>query len=228
MGSVPFSMGGTLLNTNPTGSGNDMTFIRLAGPLPFGVALAGWSTGHPDDAYGVHHPRGSWKRVNFMEAEGECPGCEVCGDGTDYDYYELDPANGVSEEGSSGSGLFNSVGLLTGHLRGRCCVISNCADGVFNCSEANEWDAYYGEFETTYPIIRHWLEMGGTIRVNWTNTSPPWLGTPNDPFPTVNMGNGVAWDGAIMRIQSGSYDEAVTFDNAMTVFADGGVVTIGQ
>ncbi|HEY3242954.1 MAG TPA: hypothetical protein VGM03_06330 [Phycisphaerae bacterium] len=226
MATVPFSMGGTLLQTNPTEGGNDMTFLRLAGGLPAGIGLAGWTTAHLDPAIGIHHPAGSWKRTVFLSDTGFCPGCEFCGDGTDYDYYDFD--NGLIEPGSSGSGLFNASGQLAGQLFGTCCVSAACADGVFNCAEAGDFNVQYGEFETTFPLIQYWLELGGTIHVNWTNTAPPWLGTPSDPFLTVNQGNLAAWDGVVMRIQAGSYNETVTFTRAMTVVAEGGTVVIGQ
>ena len=153
---LPRNCGGTLLATNPTDGGNDMTFIRLDGGLPGGISLAGWTTGHPDPAVGIHHPSvgaGSWKRVVFLTDVGVCPGCEFCGDGTDYDYYDMAQGEGLTEPGSSGSGVFNSAGQLAGQLWGVCCVVPACADEVYDCNEHDEWVTQYGEFETTYPII---------------------------------------------------------------------------
>ncbi len=222
------NLGATLLETNPTSGGNDMCFLRLNTELPGGLGLAGWTTAHPNDAYGIHHPAGSWKRVHFMDAEGACPGCEFCGDGTDYDYYQFLPGMGVSEPGSSGSGIFNTSGQLFGQLFGTCCVISDCADGVFDCVEAPEFDAQYGEFETTYPMVQTWLEIGGTIRVDHANTTPPWQGTPANPFPTVGLGHSFAWDGSQISIKAGSYNETLTLNKEVRLLADGGTVAIGQ
>lgn len=218
--------GGTLLETNPTNGGNDMTFIRLAGDLPGGVGFAGWTTDRPDSGYGIHHPRGDWKRVTFVSDVGFCPGCAGCGDPYDYDFYDMD--NGIIEGGSSGSGVFNSAGQLAGQLYGHCCPSASCLGEELDCGNVDEFAAMYGEFETTYPIISYWLKIGGTIHVDGTNITPPWLGTPDDPFPLVSLANNFAWNGARIKIRAGSYPETLTFSKELTVLAQGGVVTIGQ
>ena len=143
-----------------------------------------------------------------------------------YDFFSFDA--GFSEGGSSGSGIFNYAGQLAGQLFGACCLSPDCLDMVRECDETHLWAAYYGEFEETYPIIRTWLEIGGTIRVDAANTTPPYEGTPDDPFPFVHMGHALAWNGARIKIQSGSYPEPVTFSKELAVLAHGGMVTIGE
>jgi hypothetical protein len=223
---LPRNTGGTLLETNPTDGGNDMTFIRLADDLPGGVGFAGWTTDRPVSGYGIHHPNGVPKRVTFLSDVGSCPGCTGCGDPADYDYYDMD--SGIIEGGSSGSGVFNSSGQLAGQLYGICCPSLSCVGESLNCGNVDEFAAMYGEFETTYPIIRDWLKIGGTIHVDGTNIMSPWLGTPDDPFPLVSMANNFAWNGARIKIRAGSYPETLTFSKELTVVAQGGIVTIGQ
>ena len=224
--SLPRTVGGTLLETDDTDDGNDMTFIRLTDNLPGGIAFAGWTTARPASGYGIHHPRGDWKRVTFLSDVGTCGGCTFCGDPYDYDYYDID--NGIIEPGSSGSGVFNSSGQLAGQLFGDCCLYVSCAGESLNCGNVDEYVAMYGEFETTYPIIRHWLEIGGTIHVDAANILPPWTGTPSAPFPTVALGYSFAWHGARIKIQAGLYPENLTLSKPVTLVASGGTVTIGQ
>jgi hypothetical protein len=220
---LPRNNGSTLLETS---SENDMSFLRLDGGLPGGVVLAGWTTGHPDEGYGIHHPGhppGNWKRVTFLSDVGFCPGCVFCGDTGDYDYYNMD--SGIIERGSSGSGIFNSAGQLAGHLSGDCDLYP--PDDELSCDNVDDFVAQYGEFETTYPIIRRWLEIGGTIHVDGSYSGRE-EGTPTKPFNTVNEANNFAWDGARIKIQAGSYPETLVFTKTLTVLATGGTVTIGE
>lgn len=217
--------GGTLLETDDTDDGCDMTFIRLTDDLPGGIAFAGWTTARPASGIGIHHPNGDYKRVTFLSDVGDCGGCTFCGDPFDYDYYDMD--NGITEGGSSGSGVFNSSGQLAGQLRGHCCIYASCAGEDLDCGNVDEHVATYGEFETTYPIIQHWLELGGTVHVQ-AGAQPPGDGTPSSPFPTVAMGYNVAWDGARIKIQAAIYPENLTLSKRVTLVASGGTVTIGN
>jgi hypothetical protein len=217
---LPRSDGGTLLHTN---SGNDMTFMRLNGGIPGGTA-AGWTTGHPSSAYGVHHPGGDWKRATFLSDVGFCPGCEFCGSGANYDHYDMD--DGVIEGGSSGSGVFNSSGQLAGQLKGHCCLYASCSGEEVSCGNADEMTAFYGEFEETYPIIERWLVLGGTIHVDGSYVGTE-LGTPSQPFDTVTEAYDLAWDGARIKIEAGSYPETLTMSKEVALLANGGTVIIG-
>lgn len=159
--SLPRSdIGGQLLETN---SGNDMAFIRLKN-VPAGVGFAGWSTETSAAAYGIHHPAGSWKRYVELDDVGLCASC-VCSDPTDFDYY--DRIRGLTEEGSSGSGAFNSAGQLVGQLLGR--NSTGCNPGVLTCGNRTDFWSIYGEFETTYEDtdVKYWLQLGGTLHVDW-------------------------------------------------------------
>ena len=216
----PTLTGGVVLENNPQG-GNDMTFIRLNGQLPAGVTMAGWSTGGPDNnSYGIHHPDGAFKRVTFFEPSSYLP----CTLEFDDEYHIVNPLRGGIEGGSSGSGLFNGSGRLIGQLRGRCGV---SVDGNGNCSSDDGWRAVYGTFAITYPIIRRWLEIGGTINVNLFHGGNE-LGTPSQPYRTVTGGYNLAWNNTRLKIKPGNYNERVTFSKPMTILADGGPVIIGR
>jgi len=217
----PKTHGGTLLRSY---SENDMTFIRLNGDLPAGVTMTGWTTDTSvGNAVGVHHPAGSWKRAVFLDATDVCVTC-WCGDPTDYDYYDYE--RGLTEPGSSGSGVFNGAGQLAGQLRGCCADWADCDDK--NCSNFRNYWSYYGEFETTYDEISHWLYLGGTVNVNWfTLPNMPETGTPGFPFDTVTEGYNYAWPGARLKIQAGDYPETITFAKEMLIVGAGGDVIIG-
>jgi hypothetical protein len=176
----------------------------------------------PTDGYGIHHPRGDWKRVTFLDHLEVCIGCAGCGDPTDYDFYDY--TLGITEPGSSGSGVFSISGRLAGQLLGTCCPHVSC--DPFDCDTVDQYAAMYGEFETTYPIIRRWLEIGGTIHVDGAYGGDE-LGTPTQPFNTVGEANNFAWNGARIKIQTGSYPESLTFAKQLQVLAKGGTVNIG-
>lgn len=217
---LPRSTGGVLLATQ---SSNDMTFVRLAGDAPSGIGFAGWNTATSSGAYGIHHPGGSWKRVTFLSDIGFCPTCLFCLNPANFDYYHQD--RGLIEGGSSGSGVFNASGQLVGQLFGTCCTDIRCSG--YGCSNAGQYKAVYGEFEETYPVIKRWLDIGGTIYVdhNFTGTE---LGTLSQPFRTVTGAYNFAWDGARIKIKTGFYPENLVFSKRVIVLANEGPVTIGQ
>ncbi len=224
---LPRTVGGTLLETNPTDGGNDMSFIRLPGVIPPGGGAAGWTTAYTDKSYGVHHPGGSWKRVTFFVDDFLwLSGCLFM-DASDYHFVRA--VDGLTEGGASGSGLFNSAGQLMGQLYGHCCGLgygSDCSDLTCD-SNPDDWRAVYGEFATTYPIIEHWLEIGGTIHVSRTAVWPS-SGTPASPFPSVEMAHDKAWNGARIKIKAGTYPENITLSKNVVIVADGGPVVIGK
>ena len=217
---LPRSMGGMLLATNVTNSGNDMTFIRLAGIVPGGVSLAGWTTTPlPSNVTGIHHPNGGWKRVTFLHNEKNVRDCRST---PTSQYYYLEADAGVVEGGASGSGIFDDQGQLRGQLLGVC--PGNVED---ECGNRERYNYLYGKFSVTYPRIRQWLEIGGTIHVdrNYTGTE---LGTPSRPFRTVAAAYNFAWNGARIKIKAGLYPETLTLSKQVTLLADGGAIILGQ
>jgi len=218
-------VGSTLLATSDLAGGSDMTFLRLSG-LPPNALLSGWTTATSAGAYGVHHPGGWWKRAYFVSPVGTCPGCEFCpGDSDEFDYYDI--TNGIEEGGSSGSGIFTSGGLLCGQLWGHCCLYPSCAGDQLNCGNSGEFVVTYGEFQSAHPLIRQWLEIGGTINVNRAYVGPE-MGTPTQPFNTFVEGYNFAWSGSRVRLAANNYPEPGTYNKPIEILASGGTVVIGQ
>ena len=67
----------------------------------------------------------------------------------------------------------------------------------------------------------------GTLHVD-RSYSDTEIGSLREPFNTVNEANDLIWDGAQIKISSGSYPEALTFSKRMAVVPSGGPVTIGR
>lgn len=67
----------------------------------------------------------------------------------------------------------------------------------------------------------------GTIYVDRAYTGEE-KGIPSKPFRTVGQANDLAWDGAQIKIKTGTYPEALTFSKRIRVLVENGPVIIGQ
>jgi hypothetical protein len=213
---VPRTGGGAdLISVQTRVGGNDHAFLRIRNVTPGGLTYLGWTTGSPgssDTLTCIHHPAGDFKRISFGTL-----------DSSSTNYWDVQWSSGVTEPGSSGSPLFDANKRVIGQLYG----------GHSSCANPAGID-YYGRFNVTYPNIRRWLEIGGTIHVDGAYSGDE-EGTPTKPFNTVSEANGFAWDGVRIKIQAGSYPETLTLGpgvdvpgKALTILAAGGTVTIGQ
>ncbi|MBL7705128.1 MAG: T9SS type A sorting domain-containing protein [Taibaiella sp.] len=115
----------TFASTNPESSSlvQDFLLLELNGPLPSGYHLVGWNratnlTSDPSQSifYGFHHPSGDVKKLSL--------GTQISGNGTFNQntvlstHWKMVYDIGGTSPGSSGSGLFDSRGLLVGDLSG--------------------------------------------------------------------------------------------------------------
>ncbi len=148
LGSVPHSVGATLLATN---AGSDFSLLMVEGALPDGLFWAGWTSAQVANgtpAAAIHHPKGDYKRISFgfKDANAVCKAS-----------YHDNPSllriswtDGPTESGSSGSGIFRAdTHQLFGQLFDG---PSACGRETYDC---------YGAFATTYPQIKGLLR-GGT------------------------------------------------------------------
>jgi hypothetical protein len=137
----------------------DTSFLRLSAAPPNGAIFAGWATSLPTNQAtltGIHHPGGDLQKISF----GSQDAYWYCWDGGDGFYYcQSSTANsanffsvswqgGITEPGSSGSGIFFSDTLqFAGSLQG----------GSSSCANPSGPD-YYGRFDIAYQAeIHKWL-----------------------------------------------------------------------
>ncbi len=149
-------------------SSSDALLLRLNDTPPTGSVYAGWdantvSNGTPLTA--VHHPAGDVKKVSL----GSMGGFGTYGGGSRLIANWNSLATGVTEGGSSGSGIFTAVGSpatdyqLRGGLHG----------GPSSCSASSgELFDYYSRLDQVYPNISQYL----------TGSAPP---PPPPPPPTT-------------------------------------------
>jgi len=144
---LPRSLGAQLAATSWQ---TDFTLLRFYEEPRHGQTFAGWTTEPPVAAdgpfIGVHHPRGSFKRVTFStQPQQNFPGTCLP---TALFYYTRAYA-GRAEPGSSGSPLFNSRGQVVGQLFGVC--LGGPVTGA-SCDLSRHPDHIYGRFSRSWQI----------------------------------------------------------------------------
>lgn len=146
-----------------TDAGTDTTLLDLPYEPPAGAMYAGW-TAHQQqinngiDYVSLHHPLDTWLRRSTGRVGAY--GINI-NDG--YIYYDPDPAfplyevswhSGITERGSSGSGLF--LGTDTSNPQ----LVGQLWGGYSSCWEPYETD-YYGRFDLAYQEgLVEWLNPG--------------------------------------------------------------------
>ena len=152
--------GATLLFTQGS---TDTSFMRLNEAPPAGALFAGWTSGPVslnDTVASVHHPKGDLLKY----ARGGITGFYHCNVGTgatfsctpgssgDSSHYDTTYSQGLTEGGSSGSGLFKNAQLV-GVLSGGTSSCTASAGGNYGM---------YGRFDLAYAAgIKQWLWASG-------------------------------------------------------------------
>ncbi|WP_374355092.1 trypsin-like peptidase domain-containing protein [Chitinimonas sp.] len=144
----------------------DTSFLQLLRNPPPGAVYAEWSPEVPPlgaSVTGIHHPRGDLQKISFGTTASYNT-CQAADNGTFDCSSQSQPAgtgflgislsNGISEPGSSGSGLWmmrDGQHYLIGQLYG----------GNSSCSAASSTDAY-GRFDVAYTAaLSRWLDGSG-------------------------------------------------------------------
>lgn len=172
----------------------DFTLLRL-NSVPDGTIFAGWTADeHPVGAAvtGIHHPTGDLKKISFG-ARGDA----IATRGRPSEnFYTVLWREGVTQGGSSGSGIFNDQGQLVGMLSGG----PRPPAGQTECDLRPAFD-WYGRFDVAFPQIRTILEDrsgstntgGGTAApptgTALTNNAPLRITLPAVSSPTLMGGN---------------------------------------
>lgn len=177
---VPRVLGSTLLSTLQNTRG-DATLLRLAS-VPDGVTFAGWTTeaqqnGSP--VIGIHHPTGDYKRISFGTLRDAFRYSGYVGENFLGAFWD---GGGLTQGGSSGSGLFTSSGQLFGILSHGPKFDTNaqfCAGLPFADN--------YGKFSVFYPQIRDFLEER-------TTSTPSTPGVNNTDARALTSGTAISLD----------------------------------
>ncbi len=155
------TLGASYLAGTPVSSG-DATLLLL-NSVPSGVTFSGWDPNPLEGerkVAGIHHPNGDYKRISFGTSK---PAARFSGRDLDQFAGAFWDGGGLTEGGSSGSGLFTSSLVLVGMLS--------------HGPKANTPEQYcailpftdnYGRFSQFFPLIRDFLEDRTT-----TPTPPP-------------------------------------------------------
>ena len=158
LGSVPRSSVATLVSAN---AATDHSLILIRGALPAGVFWAGWSSTRAAanaPLTAIHHPDGSWKRYSTGTYAG-------AGTYSGASAVRSNWNSGVTEQGSSGSGLFvSATQQLVGQLYGGPSACGLAAASLYD---------WYGDFSLTfanYPAVSTAL-AGGTDDASEPNNS---------------------------------------------------------
>jgi hypothetical protein len=158
---VQLSGGATLLYNNQSA---DALLLRLNRTPPGGATFAGWNAGtlaSGTPVTAVHHPRGDWKKVSLGNMTGFLTDLDLGGS-----FIRVDWTSGVTEGGSSGSGIFVGTNYqLRGGLLGG---PSSCA-----ATPSQRYDKY-SRFDQIYSAIERYLNPtvpGSQIVVEYQNTA---------------------------------------------------------
>ncbi|HEX3098784.1 MAG TPA: hypothetical protein VHQ02_13770 [Usitatibacter sp.] len=169
---VQQAAGATLLYASNV---TDTSFMRLNALPPSGTVYAGWYAGTPPAAgsgvTALHHPLADLLKISFGSVGGyltctppdstggfSCSGASA----SSSTFYDVGWTSGITESGSSGSGLFLGNGLLIGQLYG----------GSGDCTAPG--DDAYGRFDVAYnAALKTWLAVSSqtlTVSRNGTGT----------------------------------------------------------
>lgn len=165
-GSFNQTVSGAILRANSSQS--DMELVEITDASFFNnnpdVVWVGWNnstTQTPNLNFGIHHPSGDIQKVCRDDQGATRTQTNFNGNPTTQMWRVEDWDLGVTEQGSSGSGIFNENGELIGVLSG----------GAAACSGTNDNGGFdvYGRFGVAWDFgssaasrLRDWLDPGNT------------------------------------------------------------------
>ncbi len=144
---------------------SDGLLLELLQPIPdhYGVYYNGWdnSGGEVKWANGLHHPRGDVMKVATVSTPlgtgTWLPGNSVSVGGKDdhwvVRFSKTESGHGVTDPGSSGSGLFNEEQLLIGTLTGGASDCAHVSLNNFYGKLSCHWDKYAAQEATMAPFL---------------------------------------------------------------------------
>jgi hypothetical protein len=184
----------------------DALLLRLRGTPPVGAFFAGWDSAAITGSTPVtiiHHPAGDPKKVTI----GQTPASPftILSDMGNTSFVTAAYSSGVTEGGSSGSGVFSQASgsyFLRGGLLGG---PSSCATAGDINNPSNR--DYYSRFDMAYAFMKNWLAP-----------------TPTTPVSAARTGIDIDGDGRneiVLRSASGSMNIGRFANNTLTFTTNG-------
>jgi len=150
--------GATLVYTS---HGADSTLLQLKGAPPAGSVFAGWNAARlatGEEVVSISHPQGDLKKYALGTEKGELQVRNY-----PQDMYGVSFTRGVTEGGSSGSGVFTLAGG-TLQLRGILSGSTLRTGSALSCENADREEALYGRFEIFHPQIVDYIAAAPPAR----------------------------------------------------------------
>ena len=204
--------GGTVVarsGSSNTLSASDFMLLKITGNLGISyrdsIFFAGWDrTGAASVGAGIHHPGGDWKKISFPQ-NITAPTSGQYGNKYFVVRWKTNPNKGVTEQGSSGSPLFNHKSLIIGTL----------TSGSSYCDYPQGTDNY------------------GRMSYNWTNNNnsnsarklQPWLDPDNTGATTLQ---GMKYTGEIVTGVEDHTAAVSTFEIYPNPTQDGHITIQGE
>ena len=191
--------------TNVT-SKSDFLLLKITSNLALSyrdsIFFAGWDrSGAASIGAGIHHPGGDWKKISFPRAVNTITSGNMANKYFKVDWL-INPNKGVTEQGSSGSPLFNANQLIIGTL----------TSGTSSC------DYVYGS-DNYGRMYYHWTNNNAS---NAANKLQPWLDPDNTGATTLL---GMKYDGTIVGVP---HHESYTFEIYPNLTQDGRITVQGE
>ncbi|MBP5205850.1 MAG: T9SS type A sorting domain-containing protein [Bacteroidales bacterium] len=196
-------------NTPNSMSASDFLLLKITGTLSVtfrdSLFFAGWDrSGAASVGAGIHHPGGDWKKISFPQSV-TAPTSGQYANKYFVVHWKTNPNKGVTEQGSSGSPLFNANALIIGTL----------TSGSSACNYVQGPDNY------------------GRMSYHWTNNNnsnanrklQPWL-DPDNTGTTVLQG--MTYGGQVITGVQDYSLSASTFDIYPNPAQDGLVTIQGE
>ncbi len=163
---IGHSISGTSLLA--TSQSADSTLIRILGAMPGGLSFSGWDSGAKPTGttvFGLHHPGGgtppsteSYLRRSDGSIAVTARGCSATGMSNGY---QVDWSSGITEQGSSGSGLWYANGG-TNYLIG----VDSCGPISVDCNFNGNSFGVYGSFHDFFPLIQTYINTASSGPAN--------------------------------------------------------------